>query len=70
MIKNGHKFIKFNINEKPLFIFLEHNLLDDLASYCIACHNNNNNNNNDNNNTGEKRVLESQSAQLLHYAIP
>jgi len=36
MIKNGHKFIKFNINEKPLFIFLEHNQLDHLVSYCTA----------------------------------
>ena len=65
MIKNGHKFTKFNINKKPLFIFLEHNQLDDVVSYCTACNNNNNNNNN----TGEKMVLESQSAQLLHYAI-
>jgi len=37
MIKNGHKFTKFNINEKPLFIFLDHNQLDHLVSYCTAC---------------------------------
>jgi len=37
MIKNGHTFIKFNINEKPLFIFLEHNQLDHLVSYCRVC---------------------------------